>query len=227
MSTIRRGVGWIRTHLKRYAWRAMAGYLWLVALGAIFGFYGALSRLQEFLLGSLLITLTSIGFEPVNPDYLGIVFGVLWVLTITVFRPRELVGLFFYVLFFPFIALLFLILFLIRLFYRGAPIQGQRPQASLATEQPVRFFAICVVLLGAWVALYGGATDLRQVLPGIILSGIVFILLLFRLFSRVRPTSESRLVRFDWFTRFVERSMVEPYSKDLDPNDYDISKLDN
>lgn len=224
---MRRGVGWLRTHVKRYAWRTTAAYFWLAALGGIFGFYGTLSYLQQLLFGGLLASLARIGFEPVNVSYLGIVFGVLWVLTITVFRPRELLGLFFYTLLFLFWAPVICVLFALKLFSKKVDTLPEVRQPHSTTEQPVRLLAICTVLLAAWVVLYGGATDWRQVLPGIILSGAVLWLLMLRLFYRVRPTTESRLVQFGWLTRFTETVMVEHYSNDLDPNDYDVSKLDS
>ena len=227
MSTIRQGIGWIRTHLKRYAWRLTAAYLWIVALGAIFGFYGTLSYLQGILFSSLLAFLSSIGFEPVNPTYLGRVFGTLWILTITAFKPRELIGLFFYTLLFLFWVPLFLVRFLFATFRRQEDTADPTPQEDPTTNQPSRFFFICFALLVAWFVLYGGATDFGLVLPGIILSGVVFCLLTLRLFSRVRPTTESRLVRFGWLTRFTHSAMVEPYSKAPEPKEYDADKLNS
>ena len=167
------------------------------------------------------------GVEPVNPSYLGGVFGVLWILTITAFRPRELVGFFFYILFFLFWVPIFTALFVLKLLNKGPRIQPNTPQTRRGEDRPVRFLAVWTVLLGAWLVLFGGTTDRLLILPGIVLSGLILCSLLLRLFSRVRPTIDSRLVRYGWLTGLTQSAMVEHYSKDLDPSEYDIDKLDS
>lgn len=187
---------------KRYAWRATALYFWLIVLAAVLGLYDGIQNVERDLIDGLLSSLTSVGFEPVNPDYIGGVLRVVWVLTITVFRPMELLSFTIYVLTFPVLIIGLYVLKKI-LEYNGT--EWSSEQSPSTVGRPLRAVTGCSVLLAAWIVLYGGATEWPSILPGIALSGCVLFLVTFRLFARVRPVTSGSVGRFGWLVSFAER----------------------
>jgi hypothetical protein len=199
--------GWLHRYVKPYAWRFTGVYFWITALGAIFGFYDGVVNLERSLLDGLVVALRSIGFKPVNANYLDGVIRVLWVLIITAARPRDLLGLSLYVLTFPvWVFGLYLLKLFLRFYSQYKPMEPlTRPESYTVQDRPFRPLALCTALLGAWFILYGGAAEWQQIVPGIILSGIILLLLALRLFSRVRPTVGDGVGRLGWLVRSLER----------------------
>lgn len=174
--------GWLRRYVKPYAWRFTGVYFWITALDAIFGFYDGVVNLERSLLDGL-VALGSIGFEPVNANYLDGVIRVLWVLIITAARPRDLLGLSLYVLTFPvWVFGLYLLKLFLRFYSQYKTMESlTQPESYTVQDRPFRPLALCTALLGAWFILYGGAAEWQQIVPGIILSGIILLLLALRL----------------------------------------------
>src|ERR1700756_5402146 len=63
---------------KQFAWRLTAGWFWICALGASFGFSGNLSKWEDALLLALNGTLAEFGFTPSNPRIFGSCVKLLW-----------------------------------------------------------------------------------------------------------------------------------------------------
>lgn len=198
---------WIRRYLKPYSWRATAVYFWLTAIAAIFGVYGTFLQVEQLFFDSVLNLLASVGFEPVRPTNVGAIFKVMWVLVITGLRPLELAGLAIYVLASPVWVPGRYLLNRYLTNYGTDPLKRTRP--PIAPDQSFRPLAFCTLGFGAWFVLYGGASEPRMVLPGILLSGGILFLLAYRLFSRVRPTVVSSVGRFDWFVSITEYGLSQ------------------
>ncbi len=67
---------------KQFAWRLTAGWLWICALGAIFGFLDHLSKWEDALLLELNGILANFGFTPSSPGIFTVSVKLLWLFAI-------------------------------------------------------------------------------------------------------------------------------------------------
>lgn len=187
-------VGIVRA--RTLSWRATAIYFWITALAAISGVSQTLFKVENLALDQTLEALDAIGFEPANERYLEAVLKVSWVLIIVNFRLRTLLLLAVYTASFP------IWILAIYLFKRLSTARGISPQGAYITSRdesrPFPLTAAFIALLVGWFLLYGGSSEWPQVIPGIILSGLLLIALSLRLFSRVRPVRMNRAGAFSW-----------------------------
>jgi hypothetical protein len=167
----------------------------------------ALAGTEDLLFEWTAGALAAIGFEPANERYLEAVLKVLWVLIITNFRPLGLLGLAAYTLSFPVWVPALVLLNRYFVAYGTEPLGPHNIRRSEGRSFPLT--AACIVLLGGWFLLYGGSAQWQQVLPGILLSGLLLISLSLRLFLRVRPVRPRNAGTFSWLADGAERFLAQ------------------
>lgn len=198
---------WVAQRAKPYSWRATAAYFWITALASVVGLGGALTGAEDLLFGRTAGGLAAVGFEPANERYLEAVLKVLWVLIIINFRPLGLLGLAAYTLSFPVWVPALLLLNRYFVAYGTEPLGARNIQRGEGRSFPL--VAACIALLGGWFLLYGGSFQWQQVLPGIVLSGLLLLALSLRLFLRVRPVRTRTAGTFSWLADGGERFLAQ------------------
>jgi len=174
--------------LKRIAWRVTAGYLWLRFVVDSVASDSPLHSVETFTVHRWTAYLSSVGFAPGNPDYMLPILKMGWMLTITVLDPWQFVGFWVYVFFFP-------LWMLFRVCFGEHLNQSQStPQALGKSQQRKALLPVSVGLLIAWFLLYGNSTAPKQILVGVVCSGVFFVSLAFRAFHRARPLAEKDIV---------------------------------
>jgi hypothetical protein len=190
--------------IKAYAWRITVVYLWIKILSAFLGFYASLGKLESSLIGQFIDSLSAIGFAPVNIALLSSVLKIGWILAITGFKLYEVLGLVIYIITFPVWApVVTLFLFFVKK-EKETPTASTTKRGLVQTHKSrSKWFVIFTSLLLAWFLLYGNANTTKQLLPGVILSGIFLILLVYRLFLRVKPEEDVNvnLPPFGWLSK--------------------------
>lgn len=188
--------------LKAYCWRATAVYVWIRVVAAFFGFFQQFSDFESRIINHLIECLSAIGFAPVNTSILAPVLRGGWILVITGFKFYEVLWLAVYAVTIPVWGPLAIA------FRNYSDVSKDSPGAStirrgLRKEKKprIRWFSFCTLLLFAWFLLYGNAETRLQIVPGVILSGVFFLFLIYRLFLRVTPNKEVNLLSFYWLAR--------------------------
>jgi hypothetical protein len=177
---------------KSWAWRASATYVWVVFAALLIGRYDGVRQIPTIAISVLIDCLSRVGFPPTDPSYFATIVKVGWVLIITGFSIVEIIGFALYVLAFPFGVPIMLIL--------GKVIKSQVAQPTTPTVaiQPTSgksrrrlpLLSIATVGLMAWFLLYADASRKPILLLGTTFAGLLFGVLFYRFFRRVRPIGE-------------------------------------
>jgi hypothetical protein len=181
--------------LKGYCWRLTAAYTWLRVILGMLGWHHALGNLEHRLSDLIVNLLSAVGidFAPVSSLGFVTVFKIGWVLIITGVRPWQLIGLFLYILIFPVSSLVYAVGW-VTSWEEDVKDEKESQEAKRGRRERMRIL-ISALLLFSWLLLYGNALTLRQIIPGLIFSGALFLLLTMRLFQRARPESDERFLR--------------------------------
>ena len=175
--------------LKAFAWRATAIYLWLRFLaGAILG-RSILQSAEVAIFSQLTGFLSGIGFEPVNAAYLPAVLKLGWFFVITGFSPGGMIGFCFYTIFLP---------IWVPIYYLFRDVADEARAETKKSEKPgLRpkrshrpLVSISLAALIGWFAVYGASTTKLQIAPGVMFSGVLFLVLAYRSFQRAKPITE-------------------------------------
>ena len=172
---------------KRTSWRITGLYFWAMVLARLLGFTangaGAAARTAAFL--------SSIGFAPVDPNNLAMIAKIGWALIVTSFKPIEMIGLVFYIVFFPTFPLVFYLTHGIDSSQNSKEADDANRQLGLIASSSRRLaIPVCGLSLLAWFLLFGDTSARRPMILGAILSGALFFLFAARAFQRVRPAHE-------------------------------------
>lgn len=194
------------TYFKRFAWRTTAAYLWIKFVALILGVHGSIENFEDWISGNLLFYLSSVGFAPAySLNSPSIIYKLVWVLIITGFKLSQVIGFFFYFIFFPVGAI---ILILFYSYFKSDDDSSESSKQGLvkSRSQKFKWFALCTSLLVVWFLLYGNAETKAQIIHGVILSGTLFFILMYRLFARVKVSKDTNLSLFHTLTIFVNTS---------------------
>lgn len=188
-----------RRRIKSYAWRITASFIWFkLIFGYFFGWLPAIDHLESSIANGVAEFLTSIGvgFAPISTLGFATILRIGWLLIITGLRPFQLLSLFIYIVVFPLLSIVYVIFKML-----GVSTADETP----AESSDVRFrrrerlqLTLSGLLLVCWLLLYGGAITITQLVPGILLSSIFFLLLTYRLFQRSRPVTDATHFRSLW-----------------------------
>lgn len=183
--------------IKAYAWRLTASYVWIkLILGYFLGWQNEINHLEAAVATTVITSLSSagMGFAPIGDVNPATILKLFWFLIITGLRPLQLIGLLLYIASFPFVCLGFL---LIAILGGSTEDESEEKEAREVISEQRRRLLLSIVGLSlvCWLLLFGGATTVRQMVPGIILAGTFFILITFRLFQRSRPVSDTHHFR--------------------------------
>jgi hypothetical protein len=204
-------VRWLAWRAKPYSWRVTAAYFWVTAIAAVIGLGGTVAGTEDLLFKWLSAALAVVGFEPANQRYLEAVLKILWVLTITNFRLLGLLGLAAYILSIPvwLPATYFINRYLSASGSEPLTARNVRRSEDRPFDRPFPLVTAFMILLAGWFVLYGGSSQWGQILPGIILSGLLLVSLSFQLFLRVRPVRIRNAGAFSKFTDVGERLLAQ------------------
>jgi hypothetical protein len=180
----------IISRAKAWAWRASASYIWLAFIAILFGEYDRVHRMSNTGITLMIDVLARIGFSPTDPSYFALVLKVGWILAITGFSLIEIGGFLFYVLGFPLGLVLVLVLGRVAKASLTAASGTSATGKAASKSRRVPLLSIAVVGLLGWFLLYGDASSLRVIAPGVIFAGLLFVVLFYRFFRRVRPIAE-------------------------------------
>ncbi len=109
-------------------------------------------------------------------------------------RPLQLIGFLAYVIIFPISVIIYATAWFTK--WEEDAKEDARVAREVKQEQRRRArIVIAALLLFTWLLLYGGANTFRQIVPGLILSGALFLFLTLKLFQQARPHSEARYFR--------------------------------
>ena len=218
--------------IKKFGWRLAAIYYWIHFLAWIFGFGIEAIQLEHYLTNQLENFLLSIGAAPVSPVFLPIVIKTGWFLFITEFKPSLMIGFFFYLVFFPILFPILIILELNKIFKwkfteqksEETPTNNQNDN----TEKNRKFFPFpllisCGFCLLAWFLIFGDAKSVFISSIGVLLSGLLFLGLTSRLFIRARPVSNEKTFLFYW----LEYPLKLPMFQIKQSKEKDLSKVDD
>jgi hypothetical protein len=134
----------------------------------------------------LVRALSAVGFRPVHSENVGTVLKIGWLLAIAGFRPLELLGCLIYIWTSPLILVAYLV-FRDLLRELHAPVSekvGLRPARSRS-----RALNVASLALVGWYVLYSEATDTAPLIVGAVVVGVLFSLLLWVAFQRIRPVN--------------------------------------
>ncbi len=189
-----------------------AAYIWLKAIAAFLGWYLVLAQNETNLLNRLIAFLSSIGFAPVNPAFLSVVLKVGWLMLITGFSFVELgFFLFIYVLTLPGWAPIYLIF---NRFTDDYEIVGATTENGSGKRKNWRLvFPAVTTLFIAWFLLYGNATTRVQLTPGVVLSGLFFLTLLYRLLLKTTPDGKTEVPILHWLTILISQSIDQTHQR--------------
>lgn len=219
-------------HKQIYAYRITAIYIYAHIVAYLFGFDNRLSVIKTQVLLQLIGFLTSIGFAPANVDLLPDVMKVGWLLIITGFNPLSLIfGLPIYI--FMLYPTQYPVTFLLNRYARrikeappkpkidfGEEALWLNPGPGLIKRKRNRFPLLAILTTGllGWVLLYGGTTSRLQVIPAVVMAGMLLVTLLLREFQRASPHGEVQssllrtLVRFGrWINKQVDSAVDVEY----------------
>jgi len=184
--------------LKKLAWRVSAAAFWLWWIGTFLLGSSETGKLASSIREALASFLSSVGFTPIHSEYLGTMLKYGWLLTITGFKPVELLGLGVYIVGAPvWLMLYYFFKDLTQDFAASATVKaGLRP---VKVRKPA-ITTIGLLLLG-WFLLYGETDSQRPLLAAAFLSGTLFFLLTSRALQRVRPADASIVSRSSWVER--------------------------
>lgn len=181
-----------REWLTKAAWRTTGVYCWVRFLTALFGGSQAITLAESGVASRIVTLLSSFGFAPVNAHYLMPVLKGGWVLLITGFTATQIIALAFYILAFPFFVIAFVLWLLLRnMLDVTLPAVTQVISPSPLGRAALPTTTLCGSLLIGWFLLYGDSTSRSQIIPGMVLSGVLFLLFVFRAFQRARPANEA------------------------------------
>lgn len=169
--------------VKKIAWRVTGVYFWLWLISLFFLGAGTVSSAQDWLAYKVSAVLSGVGFAPVNGKALPIVLKVGWLLTITDFNLIQIVGFAIYVISAP-----IWVPFALGLRNEFAEALAANPGV---TESRSRWSALplCTTALIGWFVVYGEAASIRPISVGVVLSGSVLLLFIYRALQRTKPVT--------------------------------------
>lgn len=175
--------------IKKYLWRITGVYCWIVFVSWLFGDDSWLVGTRAFFFRWLMSHLTAVGLAPRSPGRLFFVVKVCWVLVVSEFKFWHVVGLVLYIFSFPF---LMLSVYTFRGVLKSAApyaFAEQKPPGLGVRRRTWPLVTVSICGLVCWYSLYGDATTVRAAMPGVVFSLCLFLLLGYRAFQRVKPTS--------------------------------------
>ena len=190
--------------LKRYAWRLTAFWCWAHSIFYLFGGKALLRSLHSDVFSEMIGVLSNLGFASGNAQLLPFVLRLLWILFITSFSWLQIVGLAFYVIFWPVV-----LLFLVR---HWETLEGIRSKTmdsqnfrSLRQDRPIWTYALMTSLI-AWFVLYGSSSLRTPLIVAIVLTGLLFSARVYR--ALVYTTLNDRTGR-GWIDRYTAAAVVQ------------------
>ena len=176
-------------HVKAWAWRFTASYLWVRWVLLILSGRNMLAGIEGATANGFVTLLASVGFAPSNVTHLPMVFIAIWLLSITTFSPGQLViGLPLYIIFAPF-------WFLIATLYRKTLKAARENPPADAAQAPMlkrRFplASLSISLILGWLLLYGGSFARGPNIVGCVVSGVLFLTLAYRALGKTSGIDE-------------------------------------
>lgn len=198
---LRKRIGRVSRHAfsaKQLGWRITAGWIWIYALGLVFGQGGRLKGWENCLLLAVDGTLVRSGFAPTSPEVFAICIKMFWLFAICAFSWVQILGFGAYVLFFPLIPLT-------RVVLRGRldPHRKIREEAFKKARReghpiPKRGWGFPLLsLLLIWLALYGRTSAPRPLEVWMFLLGLYFFYRVAKAFSFATPVDTPRWERVE------------------------------
>jgi hypothetical protein len=176
---------------KAWAWRASATYIW-ICFGAIpFGQYEQVRNVSGLGLALLREGLARVGFSPTDPSYFPSVVKFTWLQALTRASPIEIGGFFVYVLGFPLVVVFgFLGSRVFKHTHAETANLGTSSGATSKRRRRTPLLTVALAGLIAWFLLYGDSTAFRVMMAGLPFAGLLFGVLFYRFFRRVKPIGE-------------------------------------
>jgi len=165
---------------KKVAWRVtgVCAWLWFISL-FIFG-ASPVDSAESWLAYKFSAFLSAVGFAPVNGAALPFVLKAGWLLVITGFNPAQVAGLVTYIFLAP-------VWVPVWYFYREhfAEALSRREATESHSKWPALSF--CTAGLVGWFMVYGEAASVGPISVGVVLSGLVLLLFIYRALQRTKP----------------------------------------
>jgi len=181
-------------HMKAWAWRLTAAYLWVHSILTVFAGRDLLAQLETATTTRVIGFLSHLSFAPVNAGHLRLVFVLTWLLSITEFSPIQLlIGFPLYVIVFPFTVLIRLIF---RRALKAAPAGQSVFEDAPKLKKGLPLASCSAAFLVGWLLLYGGSSSRGPLLVGFALSGALFLTLAYRALDKTSRLDEQDTALF-------------------------------